>query len=184
MPTVTKVCQRLGQRLDGGRVYLRPFNGSDITPVYLGWLKNPEVVRFSNQRFRNHTEETCRQYLSTFVDSENHFLAICESATNIMVGTLTVYRNLNHGTADIGIMVGDPRVWGKGIGLDAFSAVVKGLEQSGEVRKITAGTLLANLGMIRILERAGFKHEATRYGQELVDGVPVDVVYYAKFCDA
>jgi RimJ/RimL family protein N-acetyltransferase len=170
--------------LDGAKVRLRDFQGCDITPAYLGWLNNPEVVRYSNQRFREHTIETSKRYLATFSGSANHFLAICDRDGGEVVGTLTVYRDLNHYTADIGILIGAPSTWGRGLGLDAFRTVTLALERTGQVRKLTAGTLAVNEGMVRIMKRAGFELEATRRGQELLEGQPVDVVYYARFCHA
>lgn len=169
---------------EGSKVKLRTFQEADITSAYLGWLNDPVVVRFSDQRFRRHTAESSSQYLSTFTGSDNHFLAICDCDSNIMVGTLTVYHNVLYGTADIGIMVGDPGTWGKGVGLDAFQTMVFALERSGAVRKVTAGTLAVNIGMVRIMQKAGFEWEATRKEQVLIEGKPVDVVYYAKFFHA
>ncbi len=168
--------------LHGKRVLLRPFTAADISETYIGWLKEPEVVRYSSQRFRVHTSDTCRAYLVSFVGSDNHFLAIIDRQSGVMVGTLTVYRSLPHGTADIGIMVGARQAWGQGIGGEAFCLVVAALKASGNIRKITAGTLAANRGMVRIMEKNGMQHEATRHAQELLDGEPVDVVYYATFC--
>lgn len=167
--------------LAGDRVLVRPFTDGDITESYLGWLRDPEVVRFSSQRFLIHTYETCQAYQASFKDSANHFLAICDRTSGAMLGTLTVYRSMPHRTADIGIMVGERKVWGQGIGAEAFCLVLSALKASGAVRKITAGTLAINRGMVRIMEKAGMKHEATRQAQELIDEVPVDVVYYATF---
>lgn len=167
--------------LEGRRVGLRPFSADDITPIYLGWLQDPEVMRFSNQRFRAHTTETCRAYLNSFDGSFNHFLSIFDRGTEAMLGTMTVYHSAHHGTADIGIMIGERQIWGQGIGADAFGLVMATLLDSVEIRKVTAGTLAVNMGMIRIMEKAGMHHEATRRAQELVEGDPVDVVYYARF---
>lgn len=168
--------------LRGERVMVRPFTTADISASYVSWLKDPEVVRYSGQRFRVHTLDTCRAYLSSFEGSANHFLAICDRQTDVMLGTLTVYRSLPHSTADIGIMVGARKAWGQGIGGEAFCLVIAALKASGVIRKITAGTLAANHGMVRIMEKAGMQHEATRRAQELLDGMPVDVVYHAMFC--
>jgi ribosomal-protein-alanine N-acetyltransferase len=168
--------------LASGGVLVRPFTAEDITAAYLGWLRDPEVVRYSNQRFLNHTAESCQIYLASFLESANHFLAICDPETGAVRGTLTVYRSVPHGTADIGIMVGERRVWGQGIGAEAFCLVLSALRASGTIRKVSAGTLCINRGMVRIMEKAGMRHEATRYAQELVDGMPVDIVYYAVFC--
>jgi ribosomal-protein-alanine N-acetyltransferase len=167
--------------LEGRRVSLRAFSADDITPTYLGWLQDPEIVRFSNQRFLTHTTETCQTYLNSFIGSFNHFLSIFDRDTKAMLGTMTVYHSVHHGTADIGIMVGDRRVWGQGIGADAFGLVMATLLDSEGIRKVTAGTMAGNISMIRIMERAGMQHEATRRAQELVEGVPMDVVYYTRF---
>ena len=40
------------------RLRLDPFQQVDITEPYLSWLNDPEVTRFSNQRFRQHTAES------------------------------------------------------------------------------------------------------------------------------
>jgi len=173
--------QALRDPLAGERVLVRPFTYGDISEAYLGWLRDPEVVRFSSQRFRVHTLETCQAYQASFKDSANHFLAICDRTSGAILGTLTVYRSVPHGTADIGIMVGERKVWGQGIGAEAFCLVLSALKASGAIRKITAGTLAINRGMVRIMEKAGMRHEATRQAQELLEEVPVDVVYYATF---
>jgi RimJ/RimL family protein N-acetyltransferase len=168
--------------LTGERVLVRPFTFGDISEAYLGWLRDPDVVRFSRQRFRVHTLDTCQAYLASFNNSANHFLAICDRTSGAMIGTLTVYRSVQHGTADIGIMVGECKVWGRGVGSEAFCLVLSALKASGAIRKITAGTLAVNRGMVRIMEKAGMQKEATRHAHELLDGKPVDVVYHATFC--
>jgi ribosomal-protein-alanine N-acetyltransferase len=183
MTTVpTPTINGLGRPLAGHQVLIRPFELDDITEAYLGWLRDPEVVRYSNQRFHLHTIDSCRAYLATFKDSGNYFLAICDRGSGVMLGTLTVHRNAHHGTADIGIMIGARQVWGRGVGTDAFCLVLSTLKTCGLIRKVTAGTLSVNRGMVQIMEKAGMYIEATRRAQELLDGEPVDVVYYATFC--
>lgn len=167
--------------LDGTHLVVRPFLSTDIRSAYVGWLNDPDVVRYSNQRFRDHSLATCRDYLSSFVDTPNLFLAVIERFSGRTVGTLTAYRNLQHRTADIGIMIGERGVWGKGYGLEAFSLMMDSLFATDEVRKVTAGTISPNIGMVRIMERSGMHLEATRVAQELADGVPVDIVHYARF---
>jgi ribosomal-protein-alanine N-acetyltransferase len=168
--------------LTGARVLVRPFTAGDISETYLAWLSDPAVVRFSNQRFGIHTLESCEAYLASFKGTANHFLAICDLKSGDMLGTMTVYYSVPHGTADIGIMIGERKVWGKGIGAEGFCQVLTALKASGAIRKVTAGTLAVNRGMVRIMEKAGMRHEATRHAQELLDGTPVDLVYYATFC--
>jgi RimJ/RimL family protein N-acetyltransferase len=100
------------------------------------------------------------------------------------VGTATAYVSVPHGTVDIGILVGERKLWGQGIGLDAFQTFVNWWLDQPCIRKVTAGTLEVNVGMVNLALKAGFQREATRRAQELVDGIPVDMHYFARFVGA
>jgi ribosomal-protein-alanine N-acetyltransferase len=169
--------------LSGATTELRRFNESCITADYLNWLNDPEVLRFSNQRFRQHARENCLSYLATFNETSNYFLAIYERESGRMIGTMTAYVNENHGTADMGILVGDRAVWGRGMGCDAWCTLLTFLLNVRGLRKVTGGTLACNLGMIKVMERSGMRLEAVREAQEIVEGKPQDALYYAKFRD-
>lgn len=168
-------------QLTGSRVLLRPFLQSDITPEYISWLNDPDVVRFSNQRFIKHTEESCRVYWESFRDTSNLFLSVRTLAEDSPVGTMTAYVSLPHGTADIGILIGRKSVWGKGVGQDAWDTLMRWLIERRRIRKVTAGTLSCNKGVIRIMKRSGMHCEAIRFDHELFDGQPFDILYYCKF---
>lgn len=167
--------------LAGKQTLLRPFHIEDISTDYLCWLADPEVVRFSNQRFRTHTRTSARAYLNSFAGSSNLFLAIWLVESQQMVGTMTAYCSKYHQTADIGLLIGDRSCWGKGIGLDAWSTLLDHLLNVCHMRKVTGGTLRSNIGMVKIMERSGMYLEAVRAKQELVDQVPQDALLYAKF---
>lgn len=167
--------------ITGERLYLCPFTESDITADYIRWLNDPEVVRFSNQRFRRHDEKICLDYLRTFADSDNLFLAVRLADDKRLIGTMTAYVSSQHGTADMGLLIGECGLWGRGFGLEAWNLLLNHLLRARRLRKITAGTLRCNLGMTRIMERSGMHMEAVRSQQELVDGEPQDVLHFAKF---
>lgn len=167
--------------LSGERLYLCPFTKSDITADYIRWLNDPEVVRFSNQRFRHHDEKSCLAYLQTFADSGNLFLAICLCDDERLIGTMTAYVSAQHGTADMGLLIGERGLWGQGFGLEGWNLLLGHLLRDRKLRKITAGTLRCNVGMTRIMERSGMRLEAVRSQQEMVDGEAQDVLYFAKF---
>jgi len=167
--------------LHGDKVDLCPFGSSDITDTYIGWLNDPAVTQFSNQRFLKHDHDSCMRYLATFVDSNNLFLSVRRRDNGQAIGTMTVYFAPHHGTADVGILIGERTVWGMGYGQDAWSTVVDWLSCHEAIRKVTAGTLASNQGMIALMERSGMELEAVRKNQEIVAGKPVDLLYYAKW---
>lgn len=165
----------------GTKVLLLPFAQAHITDRYLGWLNNPQVVRFSNQRFRNHDMASSLVYLASFEGTDNIFLLVRRADTGAAIGTLTAYIKRHHETADVGVMIGDTKVWGQGFGQDSWDTILNWLILSAKLRKVTAGTLACNHGMVAVMKRSGMYCEATRRAQEIVEGQAVDVVYYARF---
>lgn len=167
--------------LTGRLTTLRSFTAQDITERYLGWLNDPVVTRFSNQRFRRHDRSTSLAYLKSFEGTPNLFLSMHRLQDGMSIGTMTAYVSLPHGTVDVGIMVGDASAWGRGFGQDAWDTLLGWLARQPGTRKITAGTVAPNAGMQRIIERSGMTLEARRIGQEIIDGKAEDILYYARF---
>jgi len=165
------------------RLCLRPFEEININATYLGWLNDPEVTRFSNQRFYQHTAETCAAYLASFTQDSNSFLLIEQLGNQRAIGTATVYRNNRHGTADIGLLLGERCCWGHGYGREAWQAVLDAVLAEDGIRKVTGGTVRPNGAMVRIMEQSGMELEAIRACQELIEGKPVDLLYYARFAE-
>lgn len=161
---------------------LVPFSEEHLTPRYVSWLNDPDVVRFSEQRFRRHTLESCRAYLRGFEDSPNYFWAIVARDADLEhLGTMTAYIEQPHRVADLGILIGEKRLWGRGYGLEAWRAVCGWLFAQTDVRKITAGTVSVNSGMLALMRRAGMIQDGRRVAQCLHEGREVDVIHTALF---
>jgi ribosomal-protein-alanine N-acetyltransferase len=169
--------------LQGRLVTLERFTPNDITNEYVSWLKDPEVVRYSNQRFRNHSVKSCQEYLQSFHNSSNLFFSVRLRSNGLMVGTTTAYISEPHGTADMGLLIGSRKHWGKGLGLDAWMTLMDWLFKYCSIRKVTGGAVSINIGMVRIMERAGMELEAVRARQQIVEGEARDELYFAKFGD-
>jgi RimJ/RimL family protein N-acetyltransferase len=120
--------------------------------------------------------------MNSFAGTPNYFWAIVSRAEEEShIGTLTSYLDLQNGVADIGILIGDKRLWGKGYGLEAFQAVAGFLFGNAGMRKVTAGTVAVNRGMLKIMERAGMKHDGRRSRHVLLEGSEEDIVHGAFF---
>lgn len=167
--------------IEGTFLNLRRFTIDNITDQYLSWLNDPAVVRFSNQRFTFHTRQTAVDYLQTFNNSQNLFLAIYLKDGNHYVGTMTVYFSIAHETADVGIMIGDRTCWRRKIGGNAWGTVIDWLINVIGIRKVTAGTLGCNHGMIKIMLNCGMQPDGIRKEQECIDDQIEDILHFAKF---
>lgn len=170
-------------RIETDRLLIRRFREADISDLYIGWLNNREVVRFSNQRFKTHTVASCLDYYQSFKNSDNQFVCIEIKETSTLIGTMTLYYSRYHRTVDIGIMIGEMAARNKGYGAEAWNAVLRHCANSGSVRKISAGTLGCNLAMLKLIELSGMFLECIRPQQELVDDKPQDIHYFALYCD-
>ncbi|MCF7970996.1 MAG: GNAT family N-acetyltransferase [Methylococcaceae bacterium] len=161
----------------GQKVSLVTFTEYYISPEYIGWLNDKVVMRYSNQRFYEHTLESSRRYLASFEAADNLFLAIVFEG--VLVGTMTAYISKSHQVADLGILL-SPQVWGQGFGLDAWQTLMNYLLSLG-IRKITGGTLRCNTAMLSIMQRSGMIPDGVRRAQEMIEGQPMDILYFAKF---
>lgn len=169
------------KKLVGDKVILRPFVESDITMEYISWLNDPVVVRYSNQRFVRHTKRTCLKYYDSFKKTNNMLAIILRRSDVSPIGTITAYQNIHHGTADVGILIGDKSVWGAGYGQDAWTTWIEWLAKQKRIRKVCAGTLENNRAMIKIINRAGMKMEAILKHHEIADGAVLNISLYSKF---
>jgi [ribosomal protein S5]-alanine N-acetyltransferase len=164
------------------RLRIIPFLENYLTPRYVSWLNDPLIVRFSEQRHRSHTLESCRQYWQSFTDTLHYFWAITSIDPNIgHIGNMNAYIDKMNSTADLGILIGESAVWGKGYGLEAWIAICNYLLRDVGVRKITAGTMAVNKGMLRIMECAGMAADGRRIRQCLIDDAEVDIIHMALF---
>ncbi|TRZ93414.1 MAG: N-acetyltransferase [Rhodocyclaceae bacterium] len=164
------------------RLTIVPFTERFLTPQYVGWLNDPEVVRFSTQRRRVHTLESCRDYWQSYFGTPHRFWAIVEHERNLgHIGNMNAYIDPHDQVADIGILIGNKAAWRLGYGLEAWRALCGYLFGSEVVRKISAGCLAANLPMASIMSRAGMVPDGVRAGHSLFEGKPMDIIHAALF---
>lgn len=167
----------LTMAIDTNRLSLKPFTPEMATEKYAGWLRDSEVVRYSEQRHRRHSLETCRSFVASIDHERAHMWAILADREHI--GNVTAHRDLPNNTADVGILIGERSAWGKGCGAEAYGAVTDWLLSNG-CRMVTGGTMEANIGMIRVFEKCGFTIDGVRPGYFLLDGVPTGMVFASK----
>lgn len=168
--------------LETPRLTIAPFSLEHLTSRYVGWLNDPDVVRYSEQRHRVHTLETCRCYFESFTGTPHYFWAVlAKDSHRGHIGNLNALVDTENRLADIGILIGERAAWRLGYGLEAWRAVCAFLLEEAGMRKVTAGAMAANTGMLRIMKRSGMAEDGRRVCHYLLEGREVDVVYAALF---
>jgi RimJ/RimL family protein N-acetyltransferase len=168
--------------LNTERLTLRPFDTArHLNERYVAWLGDADVVRFSEQRHRTHSIGSCRTFVQRFEEGPDRLWAIEQSADSLHIGNIHAEIDTANGLADVAILIGERDVWGQGYGQEAWNAVLAWLLDEALTRKVVAGCMRGNTAMIRIMERSGMSPDGTRPAQYLLDGVPEDIVFYARF---
>lgn len=159
---------------------LVPFAKHHLSSAYVGWLNDRTIMRYSEQRHRDHTADSCNAYVTSIATAGNILWAIevpDECARHI--GNISVNYDRNNGLADISILIGADGCQGKGYGKIAWGAVLGWLKTDVNLRKITGGCLAPNTAMKRIMQSTGMLSDGTRPKHYILDGDMVDIVYFA-----
>ena len=155
-------------------IELKLFKHDNINKEYLECLNDKHLMKYSNQRFIEHSESSCRKYLEKFKESNNLFLAIY--VNNIYIGTATAYFSNELNSADIGIMI-FRNFSNLGYAFKAWSLLMNYLFSVG-IKKITAGTMKTNLAMISIIIKSGMMPDNEKL--ILQKDKDINVLYFYK----
>lgn len=142
------------------------------------WMHDKDVMQFLEARFFDYTLDDLRKYAANFEnDPQNILFGIFLNEDNRHIGNVKLGSiNKIHGTADIGIMIGDKTCWGKGYAAAAIRLVTKHAFGALDLRKVTAGAYSTNIASIAAFKRVGFVEEGRRKEQICYQGVYVDHV--------
>lgn len=152
-----------------------PFTPTHVTDRFVAWLNDRRRMRYSRQRLRSHTRESCLAYLASFAGTPNRYWAVERVADGALVGSMTAFVDPHAKTADLGILIGEA---GSGYGAAAWGLALGEAFAGLGARKATGGAVASNAAMVRIFRRWGMALEGTRRAQELLDDGPADVVLY------
>jgi [ribosomal protein S5]-alanine N-acetyltransferase len=158
---------------------LKPFQTSDVSEVYLGWLNDKNLMQFSRQRRLRHTAETAMDYIRGFENSSNFLWSVHVQDDDLHVGNISAIVDEYNLVADIGILIGHNNWRGRGTGKFSFGAAIAYLLSHGGMHKVTAGTLSVNTAMIKIMQYWEMQLEGVFREHELLDSGRVDVHRYA-----
>ena len=146
--------------LHGRRVVLRVFDADQIHDGYLHWLNDPVVNKHSQRRDGSPIDAAAaRRYLDT-LRTDEVVLGIHHRehghVGNIKYGPI----DWANRRADISIMIGEPAVWGQGVGAEAVYLVTKYLFAEKGLNRVDAGT--RNPAFIRLVQKLGWTVEGVQ----------------------
>ena len=166
--------------LRGQRITLRPMTHADA-PHLVRWANDPDFAwyQWGRRPGRFADEEAGRKWLDLIADHRGVVFAIEHEGRPI--GQVN-YRDLQPKgkSAEVGIGIGDPALWGKGLGREALGLLVKHLVDDLGVHRVTLSVLAYNDRAISSYKAAGFEVEGIERDGVMTDkGVWADDVKMA-----
>jgi RimJ/RimL family protein N-acetyltransferase len=141
-------------------------------------MNDPEITSFLESRFFPISVESLRQYVADRQkDRDSVFLAIVDKKQDLHIGNVKLGPiDWIHRRAEIGILVGEKTLWGRGYATETIKLVVNYAFRVLDLHKVTAGCYENNLGSQKAFEKAGFQVEGVRRRHSFWEGQYVDVV--------
>ena len=106
-------------------IYLRILETSDFHIEYLDWLRDKDVIKFSENQYRKFTRKSQQEYIKRLKkDGTNYLYGIfykTKHIGNIVLGPI----DMIHQRAEISYMIGDKKFWGMGVGSHVISLIIK-----------------------------------------------------------
>jgi RimJ/RimL family protein N-acetyltransferase len=168
-------------RLETARAVLRSLTPEDVGPVYLDWLRDPEVMRYMNARFDEVSEEAARAFVSAHDDRDRFLLGIFDRASGKHVGNHRAVCHSAHRRAHVGVMIGDRAHWGTGIVPETRTALLDFLFGPVGMLKVCGEVYAVNTAGVFNHQALGFAVEGVLASHVVCDEGRSDVILFAMF---
>jgi [ribosomal protein S5]-alanine N-acetyltransferase len=154
-----------------------------VTEDYVSWLNDPQINQYLECRFFTHTIASTRKFVQAMLDSpDNLFLGIRSHLLDRHVGNIKIGPiDKNHGLSAVGIMIGEKKAWGKGIGGLAINMMLEIARNQLLLRKIIGGCYVSNVGSQRAFKKSGFTVDGVCKQHYLLNKKPEDLVLMSKY---
>lgn len=159
--------------------YFRELRVSDLEGRWPAWLNDPVVTRFQYKGYFPNTPELQRKYYESITGSRSDVvLAIIERASHKHIGNAGL-----HGidpvsrTAVLGIVLGERRAWGRGIGARSWAAITRFGFQVLNLHKICATVFDGNQASLQCALKAGYVVEGRQREQIFKNGEYLDLIH-------
>jgi RimJ/RimL family protein N-acetyltransferase len=167
------------------RVYLRPAERSDLD-TFVRWFSDAEVSRYLRVRApfsRAAEEKWFDQMLDKQGKSDYHFV-ICLIEDGRPIGTAGLHDlDLENGSAEFGISIGEKAEWNKGYGTETLEAICDFGFGQLRLERIHLEVYAPNTAGQRAYQKAGFVTEGTLRHAHFADGQHMDALIMSLLRD-
>jgi len=121
-----------------------------------------------------------QSYIKSVIDNPSvDVFAICLRENDRHVGNITLQQiSLKNRSAELAILIGDPSVYGSGIGYEAGALLLEYAFGTCSLHRLYCGTHAENIGMQKLALKLGMNEEGRRREALFKNGIFADIVEY------
>ena len=161
-------------------ITLRILKEKDYTEDYLNWFSDPDVVRYSQNRFKTFSRQGQLNYIRSFLKNNNKYLyGIFFKKKHIGNIELNQIDHDNQ-TGNITYMIGCKEYWGNGIISYCIKEIIEKAKLEVGLQKLIAGCASKNIASIKVLKKNGFEVELIKKGFFIYDNEIMDCIIFKK----
>jgi len=159
--------------------YLRGLRESDLDGRWPEWFNDPLVTKFQAKGYYPNTRETQRAYFENIAASRTDVvLAIVDRSNDKHIGNVGLHQiDPIHRTAVLGIVIGEPSAWGRGIGARSWRAITNYGFEILDLHKICATVIDGNEASLQCALKAGYEIEGRQAKQIYKNGSHRDLIH-------
>jgi RimJ/RimL family protein N-acetyltransferase len=161
------------------RVGLREFLAADAHAVHR-WFNTPQVIEGLVEQRESFSPAQARRWVEGAAHKEgpDRKWAVIVDERPEPAGFTALYGVGRQAAPELGILIGDPDLWGRGVGTQAQRlTIARAFDELGAHRVIEL-ILAENAAARRVVERLGFEQEGMMRGHVSRGGRLLDVAVY------
>ena len=157
-------------------IRLRPLEWVDAEK-YREWVNDPEIMSLVDRVLPVTTEDHRRWYEALSKDPHTVIFGVESLVEKNFIGCVWLHSiDYRHRHAEVRIVIGDKRSWGKGGGRQALQLLANFAFEKLNLHKVYAFVLSTNQRALDAFEKIGFSREGLLQQERFVDGAFVDVI--------
>ena len=164
------------------KIALKKLNLTHATQKYLKWLNNYNVVKFTDQIFKQHSLKLLKKYILNLNKSKFNFLYgifIVTGKKQIHIGNIKIGNiNYHHRTAMVSLLIGEVKYWKNGIATKSINLVRKIAKNELGLYKLYAGCYKENIPSQKAFLKNKYKKEGVQKNQVILGNKRTDLIWY------
>ena len=150
--------------------------------IYHKWLNNPIVRKYGGVVIPEALEVMKKEWFPDVRDEKNIWFVIWHKEDQLPIGIVGFFKSdhINR-HAELGIFIGEPEYWGKGIGVEAANLMFDYGFNTLNYHKIVACVNTSNTRSLGMCKKLGFIEEGRQKDMDFIDGKWDGVILFGIF---